>query len=69
MGDACIVNPTVQTTIKKLCAEVEKLGTEGIMFDLTDIYPNSTSERYPSHKDGRQLQNTCFCRCYIDALK
>jgi hypothetical protein len=70
MSEACIVNPTVQTILKKICKEVRDIGAEGVMFDLTDIFPNSTSWRYPSRKDkSRPLQNTCFCRYCNEALR
>lgn len=70
MNEACIINPTVQIILKKICKEVRALGVDGVMFDLTDIYPNSTSGRYPPRKDNsRPLQNTCFCRYCTEALK
>jgi hypothetical protein len=70
MGDACIVNPVVQAILNKICIEVRSLGADGVAFDLTDVYPNSTSSRFPPRKDHvRLLQNTCFCRYCSEALK
>jgi hypothetical protein len=70
MDEACIVNPTVQIILRKISKELRDLGADGVMYDLTDIYPNSTSSRYPAPKDkSRPLQNTCFCRYCVDSLK
>lgn len=69
----CIVNPQVQSILQSIFAEVRQLGVDGVVLDITDIFPNSTSGRYPARKtetSTRQpIQNTCFCKHCLKALE
>ena len=90
MHGACIVNEVVQTMIADLCAQLKDLDADGVVLDITDAFPNSTSERYrhrrlqsPIDTDsptvdvaragaptGRSsLQNSCFCKRCVAALR
>ncbi len=68
----CIINPHVHSMLQTIFGEVRQLGVDGIALDITDIYPNSTSSRYPPRKNATQakqpLQNSCFCAYCRDEL-
>lgn len=69
MEDCCIVNPRVQQMLGSIFKEVRELNVDGVVLDITDVYPNSTSGRYPQMKNNtRPLQNTCFCSSCREAL-
>jgi hypothetical protein len=68
----CIINPQVRSMLQTIFREVREIGVDGIAVDITDIFPNSTSSRYPLRKnadsDKQPLQNSCFCRDCLDEL-
>lgn len=67
MSDTCINHVVVQQMLTQIINELADLQVDGITFDLTDLYPNSTSSRYPKLDQGEQLiQNSCFCTYCID---
>ena len=69
----CITNPHVQDMLRAIFGEIRELGMDGVVLDVTDIYPNSTSGLYPLRKkEGhaeQPLQNSCFCKYCTDELK
>lgn len=70
MGDACVVNPRVREILGTIFNELSELGVNGVVLDMCDAFPNSTSDRYPMRGDGdRPLQNTCFCNYCLEALR
>jgi hypothetical protein len=69
----CIINPHVQDMLQTIFGEVRGLGADGVVLDVTDIFPNSTSVLYPLRKKAghseQPLQNSCFCKYCTDELK
>lgn len=61
-SNMCIANDTVHKLTDLLVDELLELGIDGVVFDLTDIYPQSGSNIVTG------LQNTCFCSYCLDAL-
>jgi len=60
----CITNPVAQEVLRDFIAEIIDLGgVNGVVLDLTDIYPNSATEGY------RGITSTCFCDHCVKALK
>jgi hypothetical protein len=43
LTQACLVNPVVQSIVGDLILELAETGVDGIVLDVTDAYPNSTS--------------------------
>lgn len=71
-GHACLSKPLVLQITEGIVAELLALQPEGIVFDLTNVYPNTGSTLYP--KQGEEddaaagLQNTCFCNECVSGL-
>ena len=63
LSQICITNPTVQKITDVFLEEIIDFGVSGIVFDLTDIYPNSGSRAY------KGIQNTCFCSYCLKQLE
>jgi hypothetical protein len=59
----CITNTVIQEMTDTLIDEIVEMGVDGIVFDLTDIYPQSGSNMLVG------LQNTCFCSYCLEALE
>ena len=55
LSQVCIGNPTVQAIMEVLVAEILDRGVDGIVFDITDIYPNSGSTGL------NDVSVHCFC--------
>lgn len=60
--NACITNPTVQRIVATFVDEFAEFGLNGVVFYLTDIYPNSGSNAFEG------LSNTCFCNHCLRGL-
>lgn len=64
-GHACLSKPLVLKTTEAIIGELQALAPDGIVFDLTDVYPNTGSTLYQKESAGDEtaagLQNTCFC--------
>src|SRR6266436_1862970 len=63
LRQTCITNPTVQKITDVFLNELAEFGIAGVVFDLTDIYPNSSAAAY------KGLQNTCFCNHCLKQLE
>lgn len=58
----CITNEVIQKMTDIFVDELVGMDIDGIVFDLTDIYPQAGSNMVVG------LQNTCFCPYCLDAL-
>ena len=69
-GHACLGNPLVSKITTAIIDELTRFQVEGIVFDLTDIYPNTGSSLYPKsdEEDASGLRNTCFCKSCVSSL-
>ena len=63
LTQACLVNPVVQSIVGDLILELAETGVDGIVLDVTDAYPNSTS----AGRVGYLLH--CYCDACTDALR
>ncbi|GAC1359458.1 MAG: hypothetical protein NVSMB38_43150 [Ktedonobacteraceae bacterium] len=54
LDQTCITNPTVQQITDEFVKEMAEFGITGVVFDLTDIYPNAKPFA------NRTIQVTCF---------
>lgn len=61
-NNMCITNEVIQKMTDIFVDELVGMGIDGIVFDLTDIYPQSGSNMVVG------IQNTCFCPYCLDAL-
>lgn len=61
-NNMCITNEVIQGMTDVFIDELALMDVDGIVFDLTDIYPQSGSNMVTG------LQNTCFCPYCLDAL-
>lgn len=59
----CITNSLIQKMTDVFVDELVAMGVDGVVFDLTDIYPQSGSNMVVG------IQNTCFCSYCRDALE
>ena len=69
-----IIIPQVQSMLGTIFGEIRQMGVDGIVLDISDIFPNSTGSRYPARKTKttsvrQPLQNTCFCQDCLKALE
>jgi hypothetical protein len=61
----CIANTVVQARVKRLIEEIAGYdGVDGLVFDCTDLYPQSASNEVRG-----AVQNTCFCDDCLEGLK
>lgn len=61
-NNMCITNEVIQKMTDVFMSELVEMNVDGVVFDLTDIYPQSGSNMVTG------LQNTCFCPYCLDAL-
>jgi hypothetical protein len=62
-NNMCISNKVVKTIFSVLMEEISSLGLSGVSFDITDLYPNTTSAGLAG------IQNTCFCEYCLGRLE
>ncbi|RMG41421.1 MAG: hypothetical protein D6732_02460 [Methanobacteriota archaeon] len=61
-NNMCITNEVIQKMTDVFIDELAAMNVDGVVFDLTDIYPQSGSNMVVG------VQNTCFCPYCLDAL-
>lgn len=63
LSQVCLANPTVQSVMEVLISEIFDRGVDGIVFDVTDCYPNSNSTAL------NDVSIHCFCGFCQDQMR
>jgi hypothetical protein len=63
LDQMCIVNPVSRLVLQDFIDEIIALGVDGIVFDLTDAFPNSGAAGY------KGIISNCFCFYCMNGLR